>query len=141
MIPMFLFKTSGRTIGSVVANQKHAFRGMPREWTRGELVLVSKNRADCALGEKQIQYTMRLASIRPLEPGEAELFWPGTEGRWRYLVSCSDARKLVRPFNLHEALGAKADGYSNVMTYKRLECEDERRVVEFLKSREPDLVP
>jgi hypothetical protein len=81
---MFLFKTSGRTLGSVIANQKHAFRGRPREWDVGEWVLVSKNRADCAPTDRQIQYLMKLESIRALEPGESEHYWPGTEGRWIY---------------------------------------------------------
>ncbi len=87
---MLLFKTSGRTLGSVVANQCHAFRGQPKDWARGEVVLVSKNRGDCAPGEKQIQHVMRLVTVRPLRPGESERLWPGTEGRWRFLVPCRD---------------------------------------------------
>lgn len=136
---MFIFKTSGQTLGSVVANQKHAFRGRPRDWQRGELVLVSKNRSDCAPGEKQVQYVMKLGAIRPLRPGESERFWPGTEGRWRYLVECFDTHRLVRPFDLHEALGAQAHVYGPVMTYRRLDANDERRLVEFLTDREPGL--
>lgn len=135
--PMFLFKTSGRTLGSVVANQKHAFNGQPREWRVGEQVLVSKNRSDCALGERQIQFVMRLEKIRALKPGEAERYWPGSEGRWRYLVSCSDTKRLTLPFDLHQALGADATQYANVMTFKRLSPEHEARVVAFMLQREP----
>jgi len=134
---MFLFKTSGRTIGSVVANQKHAFANKPREWDHGEWVLVSKNRADCRPGERQIQYLMRLESIRPLQPGESNRYWPGTEGRWEYLVSCFDTRRLRRPFNLSEALGLGARDFDGVMTFKRLSPGDERRVIAFLNDREP----
>jgi hypothetical protein len=91
---MYLFKTSGSTLPGVVAHQKHAYRNKPAGWSVGELVLVSKNRADCSSGEKQIQYVMRLRNIRPLAPGEAERLWPGNEGRWRYLVECSDTHSI-----------------------------------------------
>jgi hypothetical protein len=131
---MFLFKTSGKTLGSVIANQKHAFRGRPRDWDRGELVLVSKNRLDCSPGEKQIQYIMRLEEIRPLASGEAERYWPGMEDRWRYLVICSHTQRLIRPFDLHEALGTGAHAFGPVMTFKRFERQDERRVLDFMRS-------
>jgi hypothetical protein len=93
---------------------------------------VSKNRSDCASGERQIQFTMALEDIRPLKPGEAERYWPGTEGRWRYLILCRDTQRLVVPFNLHEALGVDAEEYSSVMTFKRLTPEHAGRVAAFL---------
>lgn len=40
---MFLFKTSGATLPSVVKTEKHAFRSQPLDWYIGELALVSKN--------------------------------------------------------------------------------------------------
>ncbi len=136
---MYLFKTSGQTLGSVVANQRHAFRGKPSDWYRGEVVLVSKNRTDCAPSERQIQYLMRLDAIRPLRPGESEHYWPGTEGRWRYLVQCTGTRRLSRPFNLHEALGSRAHEYGPVITYKRFEPQDEHQLVDFLRRHEPGI--
>lgn len=137
---MYLFKTSGRTLGSVVANQKHACRGRPKVWVPGEYVLVSKNRADCAPSERQIQYIMRLARIRPLRPGEAETYWPGTEGRWTYLVECEGTQRLGRPFNLSEALGIRAAPYQGVMTFRRLDPADECGVEEFLRRSNPGVV-
>lgn len=137
---MFLFKTSGATLPSVVKNEKHAFLGKPRDWYVGEAILVSKNIADCARTECQIQYIMALESIRKLVPGESERYWPGTEGRWRNLVQCRDTRRIARPFNLKEALGISANEYSSVMTFKRLSTEHEAQVRTFLKHREPGLV-
>ncbi len=137
---MFLFKTSGATLPSVVKNEKHAFVGQPHDWHIGELVLVSKNLADCGRTERQIQYIMALDSIRELVPGESERYWPGTEGRWRHLVQCRDTRRIARPFNLKEALGISAKEYSPVMTFKRLSEEHETQVRAFLKHREPDLI-
>ena len=77
---MYLFKTSGQTYNSVIQNQKHAFRGQPRNWSEGEIVLVSKNKADCAPGERQIRYTMRLNTIRRASDAEIETYWPGVNG-------------------------------------------------------------
>jgi hypothetical protein len=137
---MFLFKTSGRTLCSVIGNQKHAFRGKPQEWQRGELVLVSKNKVDCGPSERQIQFAMRLDSIRPILPGEANRYWPGTEGRWRYLVECCDTAALRNPFNLTEALGEEAEVYSSVMTFKRLTFAHEQDVRAFLNIRDPGVL-
>jgi len=120
---MFLFKTSGATLHNVVRYQKHAFRGRPREWLPGEVVLVSKNRADCGPTERQIQFTMELVKIRPLQPGESEQYWPGTEGRWRYLFECAATKRLARSFDLADVLGSKAAEYQAVMTFKRLSPE------------------
>ena len=129
---MFLFKTSGKTLPNVIRYQAHAFRGHPREWEPGELVLVSKNRSDCARAERQIQYTMELKAIRPLQPGEAESLWPGSEGRWKYLIQCEATRRLAQPFNLHDVLGAEALPYGPIMTFVRLSPTHARRIREYL---------
>ena len=43
---MLIFKTSGQTFESVIRNEKHAFPNCPKNWFRGETVLVSKNKQD-----------------------------------------------------------------------------------------------
>lgn len=138
---MFLFKTSGATLPSVVTNQKHAFSGQPRDWHVGEIALVSKNLADCGNSERQIQYLMAIESIRPIQRGESERYWPGTEGRWRYLVRCHNTQRINRPFNLKEALGISANEYAAVMTFKRLTPDHEAQLRTFLKHRELELLP
>ena len=130
---MYLFKTSSATFASVIANQKHAFRGAPTEWARGETVLVSKNRTDCAQGEKQIQYIMNIVDVRPLRPGEAERLWPGSEGRWNILVECDRTKRLAVPFDLVEVLGAESRPYKTVMTFRRIEPRHEKRILHFLE--------
>lgn len=137
---MYVFKTSGRTIGSVVANQRHAFASRPKDWHRGELILVCKNRVDLTSGEKQIQYTMRFSAIRPLQPGEAERYWPGTEGRWKYIVECTDTHRLLRPFELSEAIGSNAESYAPVVTFKKCPAADELRLVDFLKRADANVL-
>jgi len=137
---MFLFKTSGATLASVVKNQKHAFSNRPRDWHSGEIVIISKNRADCSKSERQIQYVMKIDYIRPIEPGESELYWPGTEGRWRHLVQCRETQRISHPFNLQEALGACAKEYSTVMTFKRFDSDHEAQIRAFLKHVEPGLL-
>lgn len=118
---MLLFKTSGKTLNSVIANQKHAFKGQPKNWVTGEIILVSKNRTDCALGEKQIQHIMFLDKIRETNDDEFEKYWPNNRGRWRYIADCTKTVKLQRPFNIEEVLGpASLQDYGPVVTFKRL---------------------
>lgn len=132
---MYLFKTSGATFGSVIRNEKHAFLGQPREWVPGELVLVSKNRSDCRYGEKQIQYTMRIRDVRPLKPNEAERYWPGSEGRWRYLIDCYETKKLSAPFDFEDVLGRDANDYRPIMTFIRIKHHHESMISEYLERR------
>lgn len=136
---MFLFKTSGATIASVVKNQKHAFSNQPSDWHVGETVLVSKNARDCGQSERQIQYVMALDSIRLIQSGESERYWPGTEGRWRHLVQCRNTQQIKRPFNLRDALEISAKEYAAVMTFKRLPPDHEAQIRAFLKNREPEI--
>ena len=133
---MYLFKTSGRTFDSVIKNEKHAFSSMPRDWYPNEIVLVSKNKRDCNYREKQIQYIMRLVDIRPLRPGEAERYWPGNEGRWRYLVICEETRPVVPPFNLEEILGDDSRAYGPIMTFRKVEPKHEEIIESYLRKIE-----
>jgi hypothetical protein len=128
---MFLFKTSGATFDSVIKNQKHAFSSKPKNWHTGELVLVSKNKLDCQFREKQIQFTMTLRDVRVMRPGEAEEYWPGTEGRWKYLISC-DGTTAIRSFNLEDLLGDEFKAYSPIMTFKKVLPRHERIIEEYL---------
>jgi hypothetical protein len=55
---MHIFKTSGATFDSVILNEMHAFCGRPKNLRKGDLILVSKNKRDLGVHEKQIQYVM-----------------------------------------------------------------------------------
>lgn len=124
---MFVFKTSGETFNSVVANQKHAFRHEPKNWDVGELVLVNR------VGPgKRIQFTMRIKNIRPIRPGEAEKYWPGNEGRWNVMVECEQARPIRRPFNLIEILGPSAKPYGKAQGFARIKPDDEDKILRWL---------
>ena len=130
---MYLFKTSGTTINSVIQNGRHAFASAPRDWSSGELVLVSKNKRDCRLSEKQIQFTMVLRDVRRIVPGEAERFWPGNEGRWNFLVLCDDVREILEPFDLQDVPGIDPNHYAPVVTFKRFDPNDERNMETYLR--------
>ncbi len=130
---MLLFKTSSDTFESVIRNQCHASFGIPNEWHPGELVIVSKNKKDCGENEKQVQYTMRLVDIRPITGEEIDLYWPGSTGRWRYLVVCNDTRKIEHPFDLKDILGKEAARYNPVMTFCKIDAGHE----ELLMARLP----
>ncbi len=129
---MFLFKTSGATFASVIANQKHAFKNKPISWRAGEIILVSKNKGDLGPGEKQISYIMRISDIKPTDDIEVETYWPGNPGRWNYIVHCQDTESVKKPFNLEEVLGTGADVYKPVMTYRRVNPEDEVALLNML---------
>lgn len=132
---MLLFKTSGKTINSVVANQKHAFKGQPKNWEQGEIVLVSKNRTDCKPGEKQIQHIMFLDKIRETNDDEFEKYWPNNKGRWKFIADCIKTVKLQKPFNIEEILGpASIQDYGPVVTFKKVEPADEQLIIKHLKS-------
>jgi hypothetical protein len=131
---MYLFKTSGRTFNSVIKNQKHAFYSKPRDWHPNELVLVSKNKIDCNYREKQIQYTMRLVDIRPLRSGEVEKYWPGNEGRWKYLVLCEKTKIISQPFNLEDILSEDFKTYWPVQTFKKFNPEHGNIIEEYLRN-------
>ncbi|MFZ7131779.1 MAG: hypothetical protein ACOWWR_05420 [Eubacteriales bacterium] len=131
---MYIFKTSGKTIDSVIRNQKHAFKAKPKEWDTGELVLISKNKRDCSYGEKQIQYIAKINNIRPMLPGECEKLWPGNTGRWKYLVELTDTKQIAKSFDLQDILVEDEyyKRYNGVMCYKRLPLKDERLVEAYL---------
>ena len=141
---MYLFKTSGQTYNSVIKNQKHAFRGQPRDWRVGEIVLVSKNKADCRPDERQIGYVMRLSTIRQASDAEIESYWPGNSGRWNYIVDCVGTEAVPTPFNLDEVLGGGAQEYSAVMTFKKVRAEHEALIFPLLSlplSNSTDEIP
>ncbi|MDH5298062.1 MAG: hypothetical protein OEV91_03505 [Desulfobulbaceae bacterium] len=130
---MYLFKTSGKTFNSVIKNQKHAFSSMPRAWYPNEIILISKNKNDCNHREKQIQYTMRLDDIRPLKPGESDKYWPGTEGRWKYLVLCENTKLINQPFNLKDIFDEDSKLYRTVQLYRKFDHEHEEIVEDYLR--------
>lgn len=131
---MYILKTSGATIVNVIKYQKHAFKNKPKEWCSGELALISKNKNDCQRGEKQIQYITKLNNIRELRPGEAENLWPGSEGRWDYLVKCGDMQQISEPFDISDIIGKEkyTNEYSSVVCFKRLPSCDEELVREHI---------
>ncbi len=120
---MYIFKTSGATFDSVIRNQKHAFRNKPRDWQPEEIVLVSKNKGDCAPREKQISFTMRLKEIRGTGDDEIERYWPGNPGRWKYIVDCTGTEAVPTPFNLDDVLGDSSQDYDPVITFARIKLD------------------
>jgi len=130
---MFLFKTSGNTINNVIKFQKHAFYNMPQNWFPGELVLVSKNKKDCSLQEKQIQYYMEIVKIREITYTESEKYWPGNKGRWKYIVDCRNCKKIHEPFDLEDIIGFENEKYKPIMTFRKIEDSHEKKILKYLK--------
>lgn len=136
---MYIFKTSAETYESVIKNQKHAFRGKPKDWKKGELILVSKNKSGLQTNEKQISYTMLFDIVRRVHAGETELLWPGNEGRWNYIVECTDAKKLPKPFDLDDVLGLeRAKRYGPIITSGKIIEEDAEIIFQRIDNNKSD---
>ena len=132
---MLLFKTSGNTFNSVVANQKHAFKGHPKMWESGEIILVSKNKKDCKPKEGQIQYIMFLDNIRQTNNEEFEKYWPKNKRHWKYIADCSNSVMLQKPFNILEIVGQKYyHDYGRVQNFKKISPNHQDLILSHLKS-------
>jgi hypothetical protein len=131
---MYVFRTSGETLPLVVEHRKHAYATQPKEWDVGETVLLSKNKKDLGRHEKQIQYIARIVDVRPILPGEAELYWGAKyEGKWNYLIQLSDIRPLTRQFGLAEVIGTGASDYWGARGFSRLKPAHEAEVERFVE--------
>lgn len=137
---MFLFKASGKTYRHVVANSTHAFRSSPKFKHQGELVLLSKNKADCANTEKQIQNVGKILRLHPT--ADLESMFPGVhaEERWTAAVQLYWVRPLEQPFNLSDINGFGWLRYQTVQDYAAFSDEDEKLIVQYLCDTNPVLV-
>lgn len=132
---MLLFKTAGDTFNSVVSNQKHAFYRIPKNWQSGEIALVSKNKKDCRIGEKQIQHIMRLERMRPATHAEIEKYWPNNFGRWKYIADCFQTVRLQKPFNLDDIIDYnELKVYKNVTPAMKISLMHEQVILNYLNS-------
>ncbi len=135
---MYIFKTSAETFESVIKNQKHAFLGKPKDWAQGELILVSKNKSGLKTQEKQISYTMLFNNVRKVRPGEMDSLWPGNEGRWEYIVECTDVKKLKKPFDLEDVIGSeRAKKYGPIITAGKIQEKDANVIYNKISSMAP----
>ena len=131
---MFLFRASGATYPRVVRLGKHAFPLSPAEVQGDEFVLLSKNKEDCALTERQIQYVAKVLAVRPAHSGELEGDFPlqDADTRWKYVVELYWTRALERPFSLNEVPGLTFKRYDTVQGFALLEPSDARAALAFL---------
>ena len=139
---MFLFKASAKTYGKVVKQAVHAFPHSPAEVRGDEFVLLSKNREDCALLEKQVQYVAKLLAVRPATEDELERFFPGVNAtaRWKHVVELYWLRPLVKPFNLSGIPGLNAKRYDPIQGFAKLDDEDALALLRHLQATNPDVL-
>lgn len=139
---MFLFKASGATYARVVRQEVHAFRNDPAEVFGGEFVLLSKNREDCSMLEKQIQHVAKLLEVRKATREELEGLFPAVEAgqRWENVVRLYWCRQLPVPFNLSEVPGLNEKFYRTVQGFSRLKDADAICVVQYLGKTNEQLI-
>lgn len=131
---MYLMKASGTTYNRVLTRRMHAFRGRPSEIRDDELVMLSKNVADCSPTEPQVQYVAKVSLVRQARPGELDASFPGVEAgeRWEYVVELYWPRKLERPFNLTAIPGFNSRRYAQVQAFAKLDPLDELSLLNHL---------
>jgi len=139
---MFLFKASGATYRKVIRHRIHAFPYAPVEVNGDELVLLSKNREDCTMMEKQVQSVAKLHKVRRATAAELEQFFPGVGAaeRWKYAVNLYWVRPLPAPFNLRAVSGFNAKRYNPVQGFARLDTGDDLALVRHLARTNPDVL-
>jgi hypothetical protein len=133
---MLLFKTAGDTFNSVVENEKHAFFRIPKDWQSGEIVLISKNKKDCRIGDKQIQYITFLKTLRSTSHSEIEGYWPGNFGRWKYIADCYGTKRLSKGFNLDDLFKGDIRVYKNITPAMKIHNNHEEKILSYLRSLE-----
>jgi antitoxin MazE len=129
---MILFKTSGKTLGNVLKDRKHAFVNPPKHWSKGTMVLISKNKIDCEPDEKQISHIAKIKNIRKPKRGEIEKSWPGAKNHWNYIVELEEVKPLAKSFNLEDALKDKARFYGPAVSFKKIDGNHIKLIQPFL---------
>jgi hypothetical protein len=139
---MILFKSSGATYKRVVDQSAHAFRGRPADVLDDKFVLLSKNRHDCGLPEKQVQYVAKLAAVRRAEGEELDRLFPGVDAasRWRYEAELYWVRPLSKPFDLSNVPELDAEHYQTVQGFAKLRDEDAMALFRYLATTNPGVV-
>ena len=127
---MFLFKASGKTYRKVLAAGVHAFQYSPAQVNGDELILLSKNREDCAMLERQVQAVAKLLRVRRATPTELEAWFPQVRAsdRWKYAVELYWIRPLPVPFNLRAVPGLNEKRYRPVQGFAMLASGDDMAV-------------
>lgn len=139
---MRLFKASGATYRSIAAQSLHAFQYPPKDLSPGELVLLSKNRADCGLLERQIQFLAKIVGSRDASAADVERHFPRVDGgeRWQTLVRLHWSQRLDVPFNLSKVIGVEAERYETVQNFAKIDAPHEQSIVDYLIKSNPAIV-
>jgi hypothetical protein len=139
---MYLYKASGATYKRVVRQELHAFPYSPADVSEDEFILLSKNREDCAMLEKQVQHAAKLHSVRPATKAELDTLFPGVAAgdRWRFALKLYWVRSFQRPFNLAEVPGLNQKRYATVQGFAKLDPADELAMLRYLIATNADLI-
>jgi hypothetical protein len=139
---MFLYKSAGATYMKVVRQSLHAFPHGPTAAREDEFVLLSKNRKDCSMLEKQIQYTAKVQWVRHASGNELDHFFPGIRAstRWRSVIKLYWVKPLTNPFSLAAVPGLDYRRYATVQGFAKFDAPDEKLVFDFLCASNADTI-
>jgi hypothetical protein len=132
---MFLFKASGATYRRVVKQTVHAFPHSPAQVRGNEFVLLAKNREDCSLLEKQVQFVAKLLTVRSGTEAELDRLFPGVDAgsRWKHVAELYWLRPLAHRFNLSDIPSFNAKRYAPVQGFAKLDGEDAHALLKYLQ--------
>ena len=117
---MILLKTSGKTIGKVVEEEKHALTRCPSV-VRGELILISQTEDSLRSRELPVQYAMTFVRCYADTSGESLRLWGK---RWPYIIQGENCRRLKRPFRMSD-VAVSGKNYGRGFTIFNVDPEDE----------------
>jgi hypothetical protein len=132
---MFLFKASGATYRRVIKQTVHAFQQSPVQVRGDEFVLLAKNREDCGMLEKQVQFVAKLLTVRPGTEAELDGLFPGVHAgeRWKYVAELYWLRPLAHSFNLGDIADFNSKRYAPVQGFAKLDDADARALLSHLQ--------
>jgi hypothetical protein len=132
---MILMKASGATYSMVVKQTVHAFTKRPAGIHPDEFVLLSKNREDCSMLEKQIQHIAKVLKVREASAEELERLFPGVgaSDRWKWVVELYWVHRLPKPFNLAEITGFNFEHYQTVQAFAQVKESDALMLLDYLR--------
>jgi len=123
-------------LDSCIRNRRFALASQPQQprLFPGELLLLDLVLQDawaCGKRDSRIEWVLVFHNYeRDSDGSKSRLYWPH-EGRiWSWILFCSGARRVARPFSLKD-LGLSQD-YSGQPNARLIATEDERKILPYI---------
>ena len=76
---------------------------------------------------------MTLVDIRPTTDKGIRKYWPGNDGRWKYIAICTETSHVPNPFNLDDVPNlSSTQYYKDVQIFTKIKSKDEELILPLL---------